>query len=227
MAGDSQAHAYLRQLKDLTESELKRKAEGSACSAGCAGAVVMLGIAFLIFEFLVWMLDEYLAALAFPSYLAYGYPVLVAVLVILAFRWSYYTNRGIQERYQQQALEYYVYHFRKVLFDEGLLAIVLADDPLTAIPEMGQVAGIPGSELLSRVRVSGGGDFEVRIKTLITYYGLICKHYRIEPYPADDPNVSWAVFPVKLKGMPYHAFVLALAEGVLGPGNSPFNSETS
>ena len=103
MAGDLQAHAYLRQLKDLTESELRRIVEGSSCSTGCGGSLLVLALSFVVFIVLPSELP-YLLFMPVVYSCPWTYVCLLALVVmaILAFRWMYYRGRAAQERYQRQ-----------------------------------------------------------------------------------------------------------------------------
>jgi hypothetical protein len=214
---------YVRKLARQARSALDSRIERAVFQLGCIGFIggmfslvvlINLGIGALssLGISAERLTDELWVALASIIVLAAG-----LVAANLAGR-----KARINEYCQiQRELKYYMYHFHGVLFDQGLLAIVLSDDPFTEIPKLGRIAGIPGSESIRRRGGSGQLRLEQRLETLFEYYGLICRHYRIEAYPE---NLASAVHPVKLRGTLYHAFVLALAEGLLGELPEPIET---
>ena len=213
--GQEHGRDYVRRLSRQARAALKSRVERTVFKLGCIGFCGGL----LSLLMLVSFGDAALKSLGITiSFLTDESGALITSIFVLAggLGAAYLAGRQawINERAQiRRELDYYIHHFRGVLFDQGLLAIVLSDEPYTAIPRLGRVAGIPGTESIGRRGGSGTTRLSQRLETLFEYYGLICRHYRIEAYP---PNLAGAVLPNKLRGALYHAFVFTLAEGVLG-----------
>jgi len=116
----------------------------------------------------------------------------------------------------RRELKYHMPYLRRVLFDEGLLALLLSEDPYDAVPGLGRVARIPGSQVLTRHGKAGAGALADRIQVLALNFRRICEHYRIGTMAVQSSRLTGPVHPERLKGTAYNAYLLVLAEGILG-----------
>lgn len=77
-------------------------------------------------------------------------------------------------------------HIRFILLDQGLLAMLLLTNPLSQFPKLAQdmnQLGIPTVKYVFDEK-----SIQQRFKLLIDHYDLICKHYRLEPFPPGKPR---------------------------------------
>lgn len=206
---------YVKKLADVVRRDMAAgpNAEANSCGAlaACGVAVPAAGLGIL----LAW------AYFSMPLKVRGAMPALAIILVPLATfaamaaftaakRWALGRSKWSTE----QQLAKYMAHFRRVLFDEGLLALVLANDPRELVPGVAQFQGLLAIPLGSTAEHRG--SMAERIDLLVLCYGLICRHYRIEPYPPDCGYDSPAVQHVGLKGLPRTALILTIDEGLYG-----------
>lgn len=184
----------------------------AGCLAACALAIVA-GVAAV----LAWRAYGInLAGLPASATLliAIAFPVvgLAAVLTFVMVRRAVY---AVETARNAVLLSRFTEHFREVLYDQGLLALVLGNDPRFSVPSIAQHLGLPPIQGQRGTAVAIA-SFSQRVELLLNYYGLLCKHYRIEPYPQDNPFVQRGIDPIRLRGLPRRAMIFALAEGIDG-----------
>lgn len=213
-ADRSKASVAFRKLLSDARRDMASMERSDAALAGCLAACALV-IAVAVAA--VLMFRRYgvnLAGLQAQATLliAIALPILglAAVLTFVLVRRAVY---AVATARNAKLLNRFTEHFRKVLYDHGLLALVLGNDPRYSVPIIAQYLGVPPIQG-QRGTSEAISSFSQRIEILLNYYGLLCKHYRIEPYPKDNPFAARGVEPFRLRGLPRRAMIFALEEGI-------------
>jgi len=182
----------------------------AGCLAACALVVVVAVVAVLALRTFGISLAGLPASATLLIAIAFPVVGLAATLTFAVVRRAAY---AVETARNAVLVHRFTEHFREVLYDQGLLAIVLGNDPRFSVPSIAQhlVLKPPQGQ---RGTAEAIASFSQRIELLLNYYGLLCRHYRIEPYPEDNPFAQRGVDPVRLRGLPRRAMIFALAEGI-------------
>lgn len=214
MADRSEASLAIRRLASNARRDMASMERADASLAGClaAGALVIVVATAAVLAWRTYGLR--LAGLPASATLliAIAVPV-VALAAVLTFALVRRAVYAVDTARNAVLLSRFTEHFREVLYDHGLLALVLGNDPVFNVPSIAQHLGLQPSQG-QRGTTAAISSFSQRIELLLNYYGLLCKHYRLEPYPEDNPFAARGVDPVRLRGLPRRAMIFALEEGI-------------
>lgn len=214
MADRSKASLAFRKLASDARRDMASMERNDASLAGClaACALVILAAVAVVFALRPYGINPAgLPSLA-KLLIAIALPVvgLAAVLTFVLVRRAVY---AVGSARNAALLSRFTAHFRAVLYDHGLLALVLGNDPRFSVPSIAQQLGLQPAQG-QRGTVKEVASFSQRIELLLNYYGLLCKHYRLEPFPKDNPFAARGIEMVRLRGLPRLAMVFALDEGI-------------
>lgn len=214
MADRSEASLAIRRLSSDARRDMASMERTDASLAGCLAACALVTVAAVAAVLALRTYGINLAGLWASARLpiAIALPVvgLAAVLTFVMVRRAVY---AVATARNAVLLSRFTEHFREVLYDQGLLALVLGNDPRFSVPSIAQHLGVPPTQG-QRGTAEAIASFSQRIELLLNYYGLLCRHYRIEPFPRDNPFAQRGIDPIRLRGLPRRAMIFALEEGI-------------
>lgn len=214
MGGSSQGGALISRLAHDARRDMASMEKNDAALAGCLAACALILVAAVaaVIAFRRYGIDLADLPASATLYIAIALPVLglAAVLAYVTVRRAVY---AVATARNAELLGRFTEHFRKVLYDQGLLALVLGNDPRFSVPSVAQYLGVQPSQG-QRGTAEAMASFRQRVELLLNCYGLLCRHYRIEPYPEDNPFAQRGIDPIRLRGLPRRAMIFALEEGI-------------